>query len=122
MKTINIVYLIYIAIISLGFYGVISSQNLVKKIISLNIIQTAIILLYVANGYRFNSLPPVLQDGAKIYSSPVPHVLMLTAIVVGISVSAIALSLVLRIKKEFNTIQDSEIEQKIHQAQHEDNI
>ncbi len=105
-------YVIYIALMMIGLYAMLARGNLVKKIIGLNILQTAVFLFYISIGKVAGGTVPVLwkekPDGVP-YENPVPHVLMLTAIVVGVAVTAVALALVVRIKAAYGTIEEDEI-------------
>jgi len=104
-------YLIAILLIMIGFYAMIAKKNLIKKIIGLNIFQTAIFLFYISSAYVKGGTVPITVKGATdiIYVNPVPHVLMLTAIVVGVSVTAVALGLIINIYREYGTIEEDEI-------------
>jgi len=104
-------YWIVIFLMMTGFYIVISRGNLIKKIIGLNIFQTSVFLLYVTMGKVAGGTAPILDgDAATIYSHPLPSVLMLTAIVVGVATTGVALALVVRIREAYGTIEDDEIE------------
>jgi len=105
-------YVIYVALMLIGLYAVLAKGNLVKKVIGLNILQTAVFLFYIAIGRIDDGTVPVLWEGkpASIpYENPVPHVLMLTAIVVGVSTTAVALALIVRIKAAYGTVEEGEI-------------
>jgi multicomponent Na+:H+ antiporter subunit C len=95
-----------------GFYTLIARGNLVKKIIGLNIFQTSVFILYITMGKITGGTAPIFVEGGEdvIYSNPIPHVLILTAIVVGVATSAVGLSLVIRIKEAFGTIEEDEIQ------------
>ena len=105
----NYNYWVTVILMMTGFYIVINSGNLVKKLIGLSVFQTSILLMYISaskvSGARF----PILQEGVTVYSNPLPHVLMLTAIVVGIATISVGLALVVRIKEEYGTIEEDEI-------------
>ena len=105
----HINYIISMLIAFLGLYTIISSGNLFKKLIGLSIFQTSAILLYVSLSLKFDLPIPILQDGVLEYTNPLPHVLMLTAIVVGVATFAVALSLIVRIKEHFGSIEMSQI-------------
>ena len=105
-------YWIVIFLMMAGFYIVMSSGNLIKKIIGLNIFQTSVFLLYISMGKIAGGTAPIFADGAAPYSNPLPHVLILTAIVVGIATTALALGLVVRIKEAYGTIEEGEIHLK----------
>ena len=95
-----------------GLYAVLAKGNLIKKVIGLNILQTAVFLFYISIGRKEDGTAPVLWEGKPDsipYENPLPHVLMLTAIVVGVSITAVALALVIRIKRAYDTIEESEI-------------
>ena len=110
-------YLIYVLLMTIGLYAVLAKGNLVKKVIGLNILQTAVFLFYIALGKVEGGTVPITgPDGGPPpgfenvpYENPVPHVLMLTAIVVGVAVTAVALALVIRIKAAYGTIEEDEI-------------
>lgn len=102
-------YWIFIALMLVGFIGVITHSNLIKKMIGLGIFQVSVLLLYVSAGNVLGATPPILVDGAEHYINPLPHVLMLTAIVVGVAVLAVGLALIVRIKEAYGTIEEDEI-------------
>ncbi len=104
-------YWMAIILMLIGLYALIAKQNLVKKIIGLNIFQTAIFLFYISFADVAGGTAPIyLPEGtAALYVNPVPHVLMLTAIVVGVSITAVALSLVVRIYQEYHVVDDDEL-------------
>jgi multicomponent Na+:H+ antiporter subunit C len=92
-----------------GFYVVIARGNLVAKIVGLNIFQTSVFLLYIAMGKVTGGTAPILYKDDAVYSNPLPHVLILTAIVVGVATTALGLALVVRIKDAYGTIEEDEI-------------
>ncbi len=102
-------YWIYISLMMIGFYAMIAKGNLIKKIIGMNIFQTAIFLFYISVAKVKNGTAPILWDKAVIYDNPLPHVLILTAIVVSVSTTAVALALVIRIYKEYGTMEEETI-------------
>lgn len=102
-------YWVAIVIMMTGFYGVIACANLVKKLIGLAIFQTSVLLLYISAGAVKGAHFPILVDGQSVYSNPLPHVLMLTAIVVGVATLAVGLALVVRIKEAFGSIEEDEL-------------
>jgi len=104
-------YWVFIFLMMVGFYILISRRNLVKKILGLNIFQTSVFIFYISMGKIIGGTAPILLEGeeAVVYSNPLPHVLILTAIVVGVSTTAVALSLVVRIKEAYGTIEGDEI-------------
>ena len=103
-------YWVVVFLMMTGFYIVISRGNLVKKVIGLNIFQTSVFLLYITAGKIKDGTAPILADGFETYSNPLPSVLILTAIVVGVATTAVALALVVRIREAFGTIEEDEIE------------
>ena len=105
-------YWIVIFLMMIGFYVVISQGNLVKKIVGLNVFQTSVFILYISMGKVTGGAAPILTEGVKIYSNPLPHVLILTAIVVGVATTALALSLIIRIKEPYGSIEEDEIHQQ----------
>ncbi len=103
-------YWIFIVLMMCGFYAVISRSNLVKKLVGLNIFQTAVFILYISMGKIIGGTAPILvADPAAVYSNPLPHVLILTAIVVGIATTSLGLALVVRIHEAYGTIEEDEI-------------
>ena len=105
-------YWIVIALMMLGFFIVIAQGNLVKKIIGLNIFQTSVFIMYISAGKVSGGSAPILSDAVEVYSNPLPHVLILTAIVVGIATTALGLSLVLRIKDAYGSIEEDDIQRR----------
>lgn len=102
----------YIATIFLmvaGLFIVIARGNLIKKLIGLSIFQTSAYVLYIAPGKLLGGTPPILAPQYSVYSNPLPHVLILTAIVVGIAVLALGLALTVRIREAYGTIEEDEI-------------
>ena len=104
-------YWAVIVLMMVGFYTLIARGNLVKKLIGLNIFQTSVIMLYISIGKVTGGTAPILIEGGEhvVYSNPIPHVLMLTAIVVGVATLALGLSLVVRINEAYGTIEEDEI-------------
>jgi multicomponent Na+:H+ antiporter subunit C len=103
-------YFLVIILMMLGFYAVIARGNLVKKMVGLNIFQTSVFLLYISIGKVTGGTAPILTgDPSTVYSNPLPHVLILTAIVVGIATTAVGYALIIRIQESFGSIEDDEI-------------
>jgi len=102
-------YWIVIFLMMTGFYIVIARGNLVKKIIGLNIFQTSVFLLYITMGKLRGGTAPILDERFERYSNPLPSVLILTAIVVGVATTAVALALTVRIREAYGTIEEDEI-------------
>jgi multicomponent Na+:H+ antiporter subunit C len=103
-------YWVVVFLMMTGFYMVIAHQNLVKKIVGLNIFQVSVFVFYISMGKIKGGTAPILTDGIEAYSNPLPHVLILTAIVVGVATTALGLALTVRIKDAFGSIEDDEIE------------
>lgn len=103
-------YWFFVILMMTGLYIVVAKGNLVKKIVGLNLFQTAVFMLYISMGKVAGGTAPI-ETGNKeeLYSSPLPHVLILTAIVVGISTTALGLALIVRIREEYGTIEEDEI-------------
>jgi multicomponent Na+:H+ antiporter subunit C len=104
------VYWIIVALMMMGFYVVIAHHNLVKKIVGLSVFQVSVFLFYITMGKVAGGTAPILADGFEAYSNPLPHVLILTAIVVGVATTALGLALVVRINDSYGTIEDDEIQ------------
>mgnify|MGYP001555748506 CR=1 FL=1 len=102
-------YWIVIFLMMVGFYTVISRGNLIKKIAGLNMFQTSVFLLYISIGNVSGGTTPIIAEGFRAYSNPLPHVLILTAIVVGVATTALGLALVVRIREAYGSIEEEEI-------------
>lgn len=102
-------YWIVILLMMAGFYIVMSRHNLVKKLIGLNIFQSAVFLFYISVGKVRGGTAPIIEEGITSYSNPLPHVLILTAIVVGVATVSLGLALVVRLKEAYGTIEEDEI-------------
>ncbi len=102
-------YLVVIFLMMIGLYTTIASRNLIKKVIGINIFQISVFLFYIAMAKVKHGTAPILWDKAEIYDNPLPHVLILTAIVVSVSTTAVALALIINIYKEYETIEEDSI-------------
>ncbi|WP_417821107.1 cation:proton antiporter subunit C [Terasakiella sp.] len=102
-------YWIVIFLMMIGFYIVIARGNLVKKLVGLNIFQTSVFVLYISMGKVVGGTAPIFGEGFEVFSNPLPHVLILTAIVVGVATTALGLSLVVRIREAYGTIEEEDI-------------
>ena len=102
-------YWVVIFLMMSGFYIVVSRGNLMKKIVGLNIFQVSMFLLYISMGKIIGGTAPILTGKAETFSNPLPHVLILTAIVVGVATTALGLSLVVRIREAYDSIEEDEI-------------
>ncbi|HSR71016.1 MAG TPA: cation:proton antiporter subunit C [Kiloniellales bacterium] len=105
-------YWVVVVLMMIGFYVVVASGNLVKKIVGLNIFQTSVFILYISMGKIEGGTAPIIGEGWTVYSNPLPHVLILTAIVVGVATTALGLALIVRIKEAYGTVEEDEIQQK----------
>ncbi len=105
-------YWVVVFLMMAGFYIVISANNLVKKVVGLNIFQTSVFMLYISMGKVSGGTAPIVVEGATQYSNPLPHVLILTAIVVGVATTAVGLSLIVRIKRAYGTVEENEFQNK----------
>jgi multicomponent Na+:H+ antiporter subunit C len=103
-------YWFVVVLMMIGFFIVIAHGNLVKKIVGLNVFQISVFLLYITMGKVDGGSAPILTEGIKVYSNPLPHVLILTAIVVGVATTALGLALVVRINESYGTIEEDEID------------
>ena len=130
-------YAVVIILMMTGLYVVFASRNLIKKLVGLSIFQTSVFLLYITIGKVSGGQPPIVESHGSdygnleiplvasiseidsviqsssevLYSNPLPHVLILTAIVVGVATLAIGLSLVVRIREVYGTIEEDKIEE-----------
>ncbi len=98
-----------VILMMIGLYVVVARGNLIKKLVGLGIFQTSVYLLYIGPGKIIGGSAPIIADGIAKYSNPLPHVLILTAIVVGVATLAVGLALVVRINEAFGTIEEEEI-------------
>lgn len=116
-------YWVSILLMLIGFYAIITKDNLIKKIIGLNIFQTGIFLFFISLGVVKKGTAPIVSDEmirkGYAYVNPLPHVLILTAIVVAVATTAIALSLIIRLYEEYGTIEESEIMEAIKRKETE---
>lgn len=103
-------YWVIITLMMTGLYIIVARGNLIKKIVGLNIFQVSVFLLYITISKVKGGTAPILTgDPETVYSNPLPHVLILTAIVVGVATTALGLALVVRIKEAFGTIEEDDI-------------
>jgi multicomponent Na+:H+ antiporter subunit C len=120
-------YWIYIILMMIGFYAIITKNNLMKKIIGMNIVQTAIILFYISIGAKKDATIPIIKNShdaaplavqASDYINPLPHVLMLTAIVVAVATLGVALALVINLYRQYDTLEEDEIHEQLKENEH----
>ncbi|WP_295540736.1 cation:proton antiporter subunit C [uncultured Thiohalocapsa sp.] len=102
-------YVVVFFLMMTGFYVVVARGNLIKKIVGLNIFQNSVFLLYISMGKVAGGTAPIVVAGEVVYSNPLPHVLILTAIVVGVATTALGLALAVRIKEAYGTVEEDEI-------------
>jgi len=111
-------YWVYIVLMMVGLYAMIAKNNLVKKVIGMNILQTAVILFFVSIGAKHAATIPIIEHGhgleqravqAVHYANPLPHVLMLTAIVVAVATLGVALALIIKLHRQYHTLEEDEI-------------
>ena len=103
-------YWLVITLMMTGLYVVVSRGNLVKKIVGLNVFQTSVFMLYISMGKITGGTAPIYTEyPQEVYSNPLPHVLILTAIVVGVATTALGLALIVRIREEYETIEEDNI-------------
>lgn len=128
----HIHYLLFIGLMMTGLYIVVQKTNLVKKMIGLSVFQVSVFMFYISVGKIKGGTAPILPMDKKYhvdvdaaaaitYSNPLPHVLILTAIVVGIATTALGLALIVRIREAFDTIDEEEITEIEQRLTHEDN-
>lgn len=102
-------YLVFVMLFGIGSYLVVADPNLIKKVIGLNFMQVSVYLFFVIAGYRAGAVPPLVGEAGP-HANPLPHAIVLTAIVVGVSITAMALALLVRLYDEFGAIDVREIE------------
>ncbi len=103
-------YWVVVVLMMIGFYILIARGNLVKKLVGLSIFQTSVGILYISMGKILGGTAPILTDGRDVvYTNPIPHVLILTAIVVGVATTAVGLALVVRINEAYGTVEEDDI-------------
>ena len=101
-----------IVLAMIGLYAVIAPSNLIKKLIGLGMFQSAIFLVYITAGKVEGGTAPIIDAAYEAYSNPLPHVLILTAIVVAVSTLAVGLALTVAIKREYGTVEEDEIDEQ----------
>ena len=102
-------YWIVVILMMAGFYVVIARGNLIKKLVGLNVFQASVFVLYITMGKVSGGTAPIIDKEFTTYSNPLPHVLILTAIVVGVATTALGLALVVRINRAYGTIEEDDI-------------
>lgn len=102
-------YYVVVILMMIGFYAVIARGNMAKKIMGLNLFQTSVFILFISAGKIIGGATPIYQKGVEVYSNPLPHVLILTAIVVGVATTAVGLALAVRIREAYGSIEDEKL-------------
>lgn len=107
-------YWVVVVLMMIGFYTMISRGNLVKKLVGLSVFQTSVMIFYISLGKIFGGTAPILLEGEEhvVYANPIPSVLILTAIVVGVATLAVGLALVVRIHEAYGTVEEDEIHEQ----------
>lgn len=105
----NIIYCLALILLACGLFIMLTNTNYLRKIIGLGIFQTSVLIFYISLGKIKNGIPPIITDKSLAYSNPLPHVLMLTAIVVGFATLSVGLALIYRIYQQWGTIDEHEI-------------
>ncbi|MCF8030259.1 MAG: cation:proton antiporter subunit C [Desulfohalobiaceae bacterium] len=120
-------YWLYIILMMIGLYAIISKNNLIKKLVGMNIFQTAIILFFISISYKEQATIPIIRNAhgpghvspeaiqATAYMNPLPHVLMLTAIVVSVATFGVALAIAVKVYGEYETLEEDEIRTRIRE-------
>ena len=103
-------YWIVIFLMMIGLYMTICRDNLARKVIGLNVFQTSVFVLFISIGAVRAATAPILAVGFTEYANPLPHVLILTAIVVGVATTSLALALIVRINEAYGTIDEEQIQ------------
>ena len=106
-------YWITIFLMVAGLYIVVARSNMIKTLVGLGIFQTSVYLLYLSPGKILGGSPPILTEGIETYANPLPHVLILTAIVVGVATLSLGLALTVRIHEAYGTIEEDEITSQV---------
>ena len=112
-------YWVVFLLMLICLYIVIAHENLIKKIVGLNVFQVSVFVFYISIAKVKGGTAPILADGIEVYSNPLPHVLILTAIVVGVATTALGLALVVRVQESFGTIEDDEVRALEDQQEYE---
>jgi len=109
-----------VALFLIGLYTVIAHSNLIKRVLGINIMGTAVFYFFVSIGYVKDGVAPIYQDGEVIYVNPLPSVLILTGIVVVVSITVYALSLVVKIYEGYGTLDQDDITEMVSEAMRDD--
>ncbi|OOZ39513.1 Na+/H+ antiporter subunit C [Solemya pervernicosa gill symbiont] len=109
-------YWVAIFLMMAGFYVVIAQGNLVKKVVGLGLFQASVFIFYISIGKVAGGSAPIYDPAVTLYSNPLPHVLILTAIVVGVATTAVGLALIVRIREAYNSVEEDEIQAMDNEA------
>ena len=104
------IFILNMILFLLGLFIIVRESNLIKKVIGLNIFQSSVFIFYLIVSKVEDGVPPILNDYQLVYSNPLLHVLILTAIVVSIATTSLALALVIKIKQKYNSIEENELD------------
>jgi len=115
-------YWVVIFLMMAGFYVVIAQGNLVKKIVGLGLFQASVFIFYISIGKVTGGSAPIFDAAVTTYSNPLPHVLILTAIVVGVATTAVGLALIVRIREAYNSVEEDEIQAMDNEADERDEL
>lgn len=110
------IYILTLILFFLGIYGMIMCRNYMKKLMSMNIMQVAVIFFFLCLGQKDGGTLPILQTGLTnpdLYVNPLPHALMLTAIVVSLGTTGVAIALLLRIRETYGSVEEEEILRRV---------
>lgn len=114
-------YYTTVALMAVGLYGMIAKRNLMKKLIAMSIFQTAILLFYIQGATKWDATVPVIDPAigheAELYINPLPHVLVLTAIVVGVATTGVALALLLTIYRSSGSLEEGDVMKRMRELQ-----
>ena len=102
-------YWVVVVLLMVGLFIVMANENLIKKVVGLSVFQSAVFILYISMGKVDGGSAPIVSATVRIYSNPLPHVLILTAIVVGVATTAVALALAVRIHQAYGSLEEDEI-------------
>ena len=115
----QLTYWLASALLLLGLYGMLAKPNLVRKLMAMNILQVAVIIFFIALAAKSGATAPIAIEGAPpaavAYANPLPHTLMLTAIVVSVSTTGVALALLIRIHRRYGTLDEVELLEKMRE-------
>jgi len=110
-------YWVAVVLMMTGFYVVVAQNNLVKKMVGLGLFQASVFIFYISIGKVAGGAPPIIEAGISLYSNPLPHVLILTAIVVGVATTAVGLSLIVRISETYGSVEEDDINRADQKAE-----